>query len=86
MSSADCRIHGTPRPAVSQCRAAAAGRTDPNHVRQRRHEHLAVANASGSRRGRDYFDRPVHLVVVDRQLDLEFRQEVDRVFRPAVLE
>src|SRR5512140_3354503 len=47
-------------------------------------EDLAVADAAGPGRGHDRLDHAPHQLVRDDDLQLDLRQQVHRVFRPAI--
>src|SRR5690606_23336461 len=64
-------------------RTALAG-ADANHVLQRVHEDLAVADAAGVGRLDDGLHDLVHEIVAARDLDLDLGQEVDDVLGAAI--
>src|SRR5512139_141777 len=57
---------------------------DPDHFLEVEDEDLPVADLSGTSGGQDPFDHRGHHLVVHCRLDLDFGDEVDHVFRPAV--
>src|SRR5690348_6282370 len=58
--------------------------TNSDRVLDAGHEYLAVADASGLRRGPDRLDRLLDHLILDDQLDLHLGQEVDDVFGAAI--
>src|SRR5579863_3480660 len=57
---------------------------DTHRLPELRNEYLTVADLTRARRLNDGFHDPVHLLVVHRQLELHFRQEVDDVFSSSI--
>src|SRR5262249_52845603 len=58
---------------------ASFARTDPDHVLYGAHEDLAVSDSAGARRRLDQAGGLSRRYVIEQQLDLDLRQEVDDV-------
>src|SRR5215813_9990371 len=68
----------------SNCLDAHFAGADAHRLCQLGHVHLAVADLPGARHVRDRFEHLLRDRVVDGQLDLGLRQEVDAVLRAAI--
>src|SRR5262245_38608515 len=74
-----------PRPSRASDRFAAAfAGADADHFLDVGHEDLAVADAARVGRALDRLDRALDKIVLDHDLDLHLRQEIDHVLRAAV--
>src|SRR5437016_2797994 len=69
---------------TSDGRLPCLARTDADRLVDRQHEDLAVADGARLRRARDRRDHLLDEVLRNHDLDLDLREEVDRVLRPAV--
>src|SRR5215475_12699798 len=77
-------IHVVIRPigyplSFSDCAHSMLARSNPHHVVEGRHEHLAIADAPGLRRARQDRDDLVGSVVGHDDLELDLGEEVDDV-------
>src|SRR5262249_31010846 len=70
---------------VSEGALAVLARANTDHVADRRHENLAVADLPGVGRVLDRFDRAFHLIVGDDDFELHLRDEVDLILGATVV-
>src|SRR6267378_7512697 len=73
-----------PKAEFSYGGVAALASTNSDGVVDARHEDLAVADAAGVSRAADRLDRLLDHLVLEDQLDLHLRQEVDHIFGAAI--
>src|SRR5882762_11613268 len=73
-----------PKAEFSYGGVAALASANSDGVVDARHEDLAVADAAGVSRAADRLDRLLDHLVLEDQLDLHLRQEVDHVFGAAI--